>query len=164
MPPSLPQFLKSRAERNFSYLLREVGATTAEEARRFASNDWVPHKWGIGQNGSIAGIVYHVAAWKSLSLSLFEPVPLLRVAEDFDPATAPAMDDWEGVVMWLREVGTQWNEALGALPESEFDRPCPWEESPIPIWEVAVEFIEHDVQHAAQIEYLRQRLLVENLP
>ncbi len=161
MSPSLPQFLKQRAERNFAHLLREVSAVTAEEALRFASDEWRPHKWGIGQNGSIAGIVYHIAAWKSLSLPLFEPTPSLRETADFDPATAPERDDWEGVVNWLRDVGERWSRALGGLSDSDFDRLCPWEKEPIPLWEFVVEFIEHDVQHSSQIEYLRQRILVE---
>lgn len=161
MSESLPQFLKQRAERNFAHLLREVSAVTKEEATRFASEAWPSHKWGIGQNGSIAGIVYHIAAWKSLSLPLFEPTRELRTAEDFDPDTAPAVDDWEGVVNWLREVSTQWLSALSRLSDPDFDSLCPWETATIPLWEFVVEFIEHDVQHTSQIEYLRQRLLAE---
>ncbi len=160
---TLPTYLKQRAKRNFAYLLREAEAVSPAEALRFVTDKWETHRWGIGQNGSIAGIVYHVAAWKSLSLSLFEAEPRMQATEDFDPTAAPSPNDWEGVLHWLREVGEQWITELERLEPADFERLCPWDTKPIPLWEFVTEFIEHDVQHAAQIEYLRQRLLAEKI-
>lgn len=156
MPETLPAFLKRRAVRNLAYLLREAEAVSADTALRSRRPDWPDQPWGIGQDGSIAGIAYHVAAWKSLTLPIFDPhgKPLSRA--DFDSAAAPAPNDWPGILAWLRRTGEEWNRALHALPEAEFDSPREWSGTQITVTDFVVEMIEHDVQHAAQIEYLAQ--------
>ena len=127
MPDTLPDYLKKRAVRSFHYLLREAESVSAEKALRFATPDWPPHKFGIGQNGSIAGIVFHVAAWKVLTLPLFEPDGAMIPLSSFDYKTAPKPNDWPGIVTWLREVGETWNTRLLALPDTAFDETRDWD-------------------------------------
>ncbi len=158
MPQSASEFLKGRAVRSFRYLLREAESVSAEEARRYARPDWPPHRFGIGQDGSIAGIVYHVAAWKEVTLPLLaQNGPILPI-EEFDRRAAPASDDWMGLLAWLKRVGSAWNETALALPDSAFDDRRNWGSETITLTEYIAEMIEHDTQHAAQIEYLRQQI------
>jgi len=158
MDEALATFLKTRAERSYRNLLAQIEGLSAEEALAGSRPDWPDHPWGIGQNGSIAGIVYHVAAWKQLGLPVFQPEgrPLLRA--DFDHDTAPALDDWPGIQSWLKQVGTAWNTALAALAPETLDDLVRWEGTTptITMAKFIVEMYEHDIQHAAQIEYLRQ--------
>ena len=157
MLASVPEFLKRRATRSFQYLMKEVEAVTPEQALADRRAGWPGQQWGIGQDGSIAGIVYHVASWKHLSLPLFEPGGGILALADFNASAAPASDDWPALVTWLRTVGTQWSDKLSALPEEAFAAVHQFDEWESPLWEFVVEFYEHDIQHAAQIEYLRQR-------
>lgn len=154
-------FLRHRADHAFKYILREAEAVSEGEAFLYADPQWRTHKYGIGQDGSIAGIVYHVVAWKMISLPLFQPDGELSYVGDFPENEAPERGDWAGILAWLREVGTQWNALLDAVNEADLERLVPWDKHPIPLWEFAIEMIDHDIQHAAQIEYLRQRLHLE---
>lgn len=161
MPETLPDFLRKRVERSFSQLIRQVEAVSAKDAFRFKHPNWVAHRWGIGQDGSIAGIVYHVAAWKAMTLPVFLPGGRAYSLPDFDAAAAPDTSDWAGIKKWLLEVGTAWNAAVEALSDADFDTVHEWEGASMPLSLLIVEIMEHDIQHASQIEYLRQRLLVE---
>lgn len=156
MTESLSDYLKRRAERCLAYLLREAEAVSAEDAVRGRRDDWPGQAWGIGQDGSIAGIVTHVAVWKQLSLPALKEGGQALSAEAFDTASAPDPADWPALVAWLREIGGAWNAALNALPEPDFDRRLDWQGFPLTIADLASKMIQHDVQHAAQIEYLRQ--------
>src|SRR5687767_10952260 len=102
---TLATFLKHRAERNFRLLIKAIHNLTPEEALYDLHPGWPDHRWGIGQNGSIAGIVYHVAAWKQMSLPLFQPEGRILTREEFDTARAPAPEDWPGILAWLKQVG-----------------------------------------------------------
>src|SRR5437868_6975462 len=103
MPETLPEYLRRRAVRSFRYLLREAESVSTEDALRFVSHDWPSHRFGIGQNGSMAGIVFHVAAWKQLTLPLFETRGTWIPVDSFDYSLAPAPDDWTALLAWLRE-------------------------------------------------------------
>lgn len=162
MKDGLPDFLKQRGGKAYRYLLKEIEGVTAEQALAGRRPHWTSHRWGVGQNGSIAGIVYHVAAWKSMTLGRFDPESQTLETVAFDVASAPSPDDWEGVVSWLKTAGDQWNEALQSLPDAEFDREKVWEGNSLAISEFVAEMYEHDIQHASQIEYLRQTLKVDN--
>lgn len=157
----LSDFLRTQAERSLRYLLRETEELTAEDAFRYASPHWPAHKWGIGQNGSVAGLVYHVAAWKVLTLPLFEPGGKFLLPDTLDTLSPPAPDDWRAVRNWLKETGERWNERLAQVTEDEISGVRDWGGQSLTLALYIAEMIEHDVQHAAQIEYLKQRLLSE---
>jgi hypothetical protein len=154
---TLAVFLKQRAERNFRLLVKEVSNLTPEEALYDRHSGWPDHRWGIGQNGSIAGIVYHVAAWKQMTLPLFQPEGRAGTREEFDASSAPAPDDWPGILAWLKQAGTAWHAQLTALSDEAFATTRLWEGHTITLTEYIIEMIEHDVYHLAQVEYLRQR-------
>ena len=158
MPEQLADYLRKRAARSLRYLREQAQGVTSEQALSYADANWPDQKWGIGQNGSIAGIVYHVTAWKQLTLPLFQPDGKAGGRRDFDVSAAPAPDDWPAIVVWLEQTGALWLERLNQLPDEDFDAKREWEGMTIPLAEYVSEMLEHDIQHAAQIEYLRQRL------
>lgn len=153
---TLATFLKKRTERSYRNLLQQIQGLSTEEALAGSRSNWPDHRWGVGQNGSIAGIVYHVAAWKQMALPLFEPGgrPLSR--EEFDTDVAPAPDDWLGIQAWLKQVGMAWNAEVAALSEEAFDLTITWDGFSFTLAKFVAEMYEHDIQHASQIEYLRQ--------
>ena len=162
MSEKISDFLKLRGGKAYRSLLNEIEGVDAEQALAGRRSHWTSHRWGVGQNGSIAGIVYHVAAWKGITLGMFNPELKTLQTVAFDASSAPAPDNWEGIVVWLKTVGGQWTEALQNLPGAEFDREKIWEGSSLTVAEFIAEMYEHDVQHASQIEYLRQAMKVDN--
>lgn len=162
MLDTLPSFLRSRAARSLRYIIEQTRDLTTAQALRYAVPAWPDQPWGIGQNGSIAGIVYHVAAWKQLTLPLFDSEGVAGGRADFNPDNAPAPTDWPGVAAWLEQVGAQWNARLNSLPDAEFDAERTWAGVTISLTKYVAEMLEHDIQHAAQIEYLRQRMRTES--
>jgi len=154
----LAAFLKNRAEHGYRDLGAQIEGLSATEALAGRRADWPDHRWGVGQNGSIAGIVYHVAAWKQMTLPVFQPEgrPLLRA--EFDTEAAPDPDDWQGIQAWLKQVGMAWSAELAALAPEAFGRPLLWEGTnpTITMAKFVAEMYEHDIQHASQIAYLRQ--------
>jgi hypothetical protein len=156
MPETLAAFVKGRAERSLRKFLEQIEGLTPEEALRDRLANWPGQRWGIGQDGSIAGIVYHVAAWKQMTLPLLRPGGQALTQETFDYEAAPNRDDWEGIAAWCQQVGTAWNAELARLPEAAFEETRAWEGMTLALGRIIVEMVEHDIQHAAQIEYLRQ--------
>ncbi|HZO91466.1 MAG TPA: DinB family protein [Chthonomonadaceae bacterium] len=157
MPENFIAFVKQRSERSFRNLLQELEGLTPEEALRDHHPRWPGQQWGIGQDGSIAGIIYHVAAWKTLTLPLLQPGGQAIPQAQFNAASVPAPDDWPGLIAWLTQIGTEFQAALTQLPESAFEETRAWEGMTLPLWKIVVEMYEHDIQHAAQVAYLRQR-------
>ena len=159
MADTLPTFLKQRAERSYRNLLEQLAGLTSEDAMRGRRSDWPDHPWGIGQDGSIAGIVFHVAAWKQLTLPLFQgQTAIMRVPLD----ETPNLDDWQGILAWLKQVGTAWNAELAYLPKDVFEETRDWGGKPISVARLIAECYEHDIQHASQIEFLRMLYQVED--
>ncbi len=161
MTQTFCEFLRRRSERSFRLLLSEIAGLTERDVFQFRTDNWPDHRWGVGQDGSISGIVYHVAAWKQLTLPIFEPGgrPLTRA--EFDAAAAPRRDNWPAIESWLRLVGEEWNARLNDLPDDEFDSTRNWEGVMLPLSSFAVEMLEHDIQHTSQIAYIKQRIISE---
>jgi hypothetical protein len=160
MYANIPDMIKERAIGKYRAFVGEIDAVTAAEAMRQSRPDWPDQRWGIGQNGSIAGIVYHVAAWKQLTLPAIRGgEPLSRGA--FDSAAYPAPDDWPGIVAWYKRIGDEWITQIEALPSTAYAETILWEGNSISIAKLILEIIDHDIQHASQIEYLRQLALIE---
>jgi uncharacterized damage-inducible protein DinB len=159
---TLAAFLTRRAERSFRYLLLQLKEVTPEMALRDAHPDWPDHRWGIGQDGSIAGIVYHLAAWKRMTLPMLHPEGKPLTRDEFDFESAPASDDWAGILAWLKQIGTAWQAELARLPDVALDETREWEGETMPLAKIVVEMMEHDVYHTGQIEYLKQRFLLSS--
>lgn len=162
MAPTLLEFLKAESQKAYQNFKKQIVGLSEEQAFRYAHPHWPNHPWGIGQNGSIAGIVYHVAAWKECLL------PALSSRQGFSPAQVadklpPLYSSWSTISTWYERVGQEWCSQLSAVQEPELDSLCAFpEEEAIPLYKLIKEIMLHDVQHASQIEYLRQRILAED--
>lgn len=161
MSETTPDFLRQRSRRSYLHFLRAIQSISPEEALRDAAPGWPDHPWGVGQDGSIAGIVYHVAAWKELTLDMLQPGGRFLARDAFDPARHPAANDWSALVSWYRQCAEAWQKALDELSDIEFDALREWEGVSLSVSKLCVEMMEHDIYHLGQIEYLKQRLAYE---
>ncbi len=154
-------FLKYRHQRASQYFIGEAKKIQQVDAFRFAFKNWPAHNWGIGQNGSAASIVYHVAAWRQLTLPVLHGAATMKGAGDFDPLLAPPTDDWRLILQWAEEEAALWAAALEPLSQFDLERTVDWGVDGSPeIASVVWSIIEHDIQHASQLEYLQQSILV----
>ncbi|CEK15038.1 DinB superfamily [Chthonomonas calidirosea] len=163
MAQSLLAFLISQSKKAYRSFLQEIETITPQEALYHRHPHWPPQQWGIGQDGSIAGIVYHVAAWKQAALSLLRGEDALSPMEHPETLPPPSIP-WPEVCNWYREIGAVWCNQLEKLHESDLDRSCFFfDDKPITLSELISEIMLHDVQHASQIAYLRQHLRAEEI-
>lgn len=95
----LTDFLKKRAQINFDRLLAQVESITPDQAFEGRMENWPIHSFGIGQDGSIAGIVIHVAAWKHLTLPIFIKDEVLNTRDDLDINSFCEINDWTSVMI-----------------------------------------------------------------
>ena len=160
MANELYNFLRVRASHSYRMLLRELDGLSEKDAIKFVYSDWPDHRWGVGQNGSIAGIVYHVAAWKQMTLPVFQVDGRLMTTDEFQSTAElyPGPADWHAVLSWLQAVGDEWNREMLLQSPEGFESSRDWEGKAIPVRSFVVEMYEHDIQHASQIAYLKQRL------
>ena len=160
MPQTLPEFLKQRTVRACRAFQKEIETVTIEEAFRDFAPNWQMHRWGIGQNGSLAGIVYHITAWLVLTLPVLQGGSPLS-GTNFAEIDAPSEDNWQGIREWFDETAALWTHALTELPDADFDRPLEWEGQTITVAECLVDLYEHFTYHDGQIQYLKQKHLAD---
>ena len=153
--------LKRSTREAFEYLRKQSEKVTPEEAGLYSSANWPSHKFGIGQDGSISGIVYHVAAWKFMTLPLLSEGGTMREISDLEAVEKPLREDYTALVEWLAEIGNAWNTALDRLSEEAFLQTRKWGTETVTVAQYVEEMRMHDIQHAAQIEYLKQRILFD---
>ncbi len=159
---ALADYLKATARSAFDYLKKESDSVLEIDARRYASSNWPLQRFGIGQDGSISGIVYHVASWKVLTLPMFSQNGTMMEMSVFDALPKPPVEEYGAVRRWLAEAGENWDRALAALPAASLTEVRYWGSAEIPLTGYIEEMTRHDIQHAAQIEYLKQRILCES--
>lgn len=155
------QFLQKRSMKAADKLNAEIRDISQAEAFRFSCADWPDHKWGAGQNGSIAGIVIHLASWKQRLL----PLALGSTAvTNYDVSVEKDLNqsDWQSIQKWFGKISSEWNQALINLSESEMDSIKYWEGGETLLSKIVINIIDHDIQHSSQIEYLKQRILWES--
>lgn len=127
-----------------------------EEAAAFNVPNWPKHADWSGEDGSISGIVFHLAAWKQAYVEGLE-----TGAWGDEKAVQPGVDSWTGRLQWLE---AQHERLLIALRELERNGAASVLVSDRPYTLEAIfhdSMGHHDVYHAAQINYLRQRYAAE---
>ena len=150
---SLGEFLKARVRKNQSKIPELVNNIPRKIAYIGSRIDWPEQNWGVGQNGSIAGIVYHLALWKQLTLPALTGGELITLSQA-DLSQYPSRSHWRELVDWHDEVSYSWRYALDTISEEELDKPVEWEGKTYPLYELVSHIIDHDIQHLSQIEYL----------
>jgi uncharacterized damage-inducible protein DinB len=153
----LADYLRHRAVSSHRELIRALEGVTEHEAGAGSDPGWKRHRWGTGLDGSIAGIVHHVAAWKHAFVEglLGRPIP---DAEEVPPPSDPSGGtSWPLLRLWLDEAGDRLAAALEGLTPAELDREVTVLEWIYPVYRLVSILIEHDHYHAGQINLLRQQ-------
>lgn len=127
-----------------------------DEAAAFITSNWPKHDDWSGEDGSISGIVFHIAAWKEAYADGLE-----TGTWGDEKSVKPQTDSWAGRLNWLEAQNDRLLNALRHLEQAEAtsvlvsDRPYTLQA----IFHDSMGH--HDVYHAAQINYLRQRFTAE---
>jgi uncharacterized damage-inducible protein DinB len=150
MATTLREYLLQAGEKRFRELVAAIEGLDEDTAVMDRRPDWPTHEYHVGQDGSIAGIVYHVAAWKQVY------VELLRGKNTDQHEHKPDAPGYAGLVAWLKRAGGEWQAAWAALPESALETPLRVAGVSPGLTPLALmqEMYEHDIEHLGQINYL----------
>src|SRR5262249_49088523 len=131
---------------------KTLETVTEAQAGRDRRADWPSHKNHVAQDGSIAGIVYHLAAWKRAFTEY-----LRGNVVDYR-TVGPPNPTWEELKVWLAQTGQEWPAAATARPEAELETPLSlpglengWWYTPLNMMQ---EMLDHETEHLGQIHYL----------
>lgn len=158
---SLHAYLHDRLGHAHRELARSLEGVTEAEARWGADPNWRREQFGVGLDGSIAGIVWHVAAWKHVIADGLE-------GGGFPDAEAVLPHDygWPGMLEWLRSGHARMARLLeeNAAREGWLDTTVTLEGGQLSILDLFGIVIEHDHYHAGQVNLLRQQLTLRRAP
>ena len=149
---SLKEYLRLQLGHGYRAFTETLRDLTEEQARAGASPDWKRYRYGVGLDGSIAGIVWHVAVWKHVAADGIE-------GGAFPDAEAllPHGFGWSGQLEWLASGHARVLRALDELPSAEMERRVTLEDETLPLFALFGILIEHDHYHAGQVNLLRQQ-------
>jgi uncharacterized damage-inducible protein DinB len=150
-PFALRDYLDWQLRSAYRNMENAIEGLSESRARDGARADWKRYRWGSGLNGSIAGIVWHVALWKQNFAAGLETG--VFPAEE---SLTPPRTDWEGLQQWLVDGQIRLQAAFERLSDAELAEPREWEGMTKPLARFLSFIIEHDIYHAGQIELLRQ--------
>ena len=147
---SLHAFLLEKSRDRFAATLRVVENLPEEDALRDSRPDWPRHDYWVGQDGSIAGIVHHLAAWRDAYCELLRG----RNVEPTD--LHPPAAGWPGLKQWLAESADDWLSLVESIPESESEVPLnvPGVSLGLTPLKMMWEMLEHEIEHSGQITYI----------
>jgi uncharacterized damage-inducible protein DinB len=149
---SLKSHLQDRARSAYRRLRESLTDLTAADADKDARPDWRRYRFGTGLDGSITGIVRHLAVWKhaaahGLRSGVFPDAELLL----------PDALTGDELLAWLDAGHEALAMELARLPEEELANTVAWEGHSMPVHILLAHMIEHDQYHAGQINLLRQQ-------
>jgi uncharacterized damage-inducible protein DinB len=147
----LRDHLAEQLRRAYRGLVRAIDGLSESQAGEGARSDWRRYRWGSGLDGSIAGIVRHVALWKQ------------NLARGLETGTFPAEESltppaagWEALQEWLTDGQERLERAMERCSRAELAEAREWEGMTAPVSRLLSYLIEHDFYHTGQIELLRQ--------
>lgn len=151
----LGNYLERQLGRGHRELAQSLEGVTAEEAGLGKRPSWRRYRFGTGLDGSIAGIVWHVAAWKHVIADGLE-------GGGFPDAEAvlPHGSGWSGLQEWLAAGHARLSRifAENVPTEGWLERQVLLEGEILTIADLFTIVIEHDHYHAGQINLLRQQM------
>lgn len=147
----LQEHLTRRLAAAYRQLGRALEGLTAEQAAEGASPGWKRYRYGEGLNGSIAGIVCHVAVWKYVAAAG------LTSGQFPHPSHLVSPPQWRDLLRWLDEGHELLTAAWNAVPPADLERRVLWEGHEMTVADVVSHMVEHDQYHAGQINLLRQQ-------
>jgi uncharacterized damage-inducible protein DinB len=148
---TLHEHLRRQLRGGFRAVSKAVAGLTEEQAWEGARPDWRRYRWGSGLDGSVAGIIWHVALWKQnfaqgLESGAFPP----------EESITPPGVGWNALVAWLADGQARLEAAFERLSAADLAVPRQWEGETAPLARLLSYIIEHDFYHAGQIQLLRQ--------
>jgi uncharacterized damage-inducible protein DinB len=149
--PSLHEHLKDRTGACYRQVIRSLEGLSEADARRGGDPHWRRYRYGTGLDGSVAGIVVHVAVWKHVAAGGVAAGEFAEAAE----VRAPA--GWQDLLGWLEAGQRRLTHALENLDPAHFDDMVLWAGISLPLHRVFTHMLEHDQYHAGQIYLLRQQ-------
>lgn len=155
----LRSYLLERLDHGQRSLEDALEGVTDVQARAGADPQWKRYRFGVGLDGSIAGILHHVAAWKHAIADGLE-------GGGFPDVTAlyPHDSGFEGLRYWLSSGHARIQRSLERMRPETLDRRLVLEGESLTVAQLLSIVIEHDHYHAGQINLLRQQQghLLEN--
>ncbi len=161
---TLEHYLQKHSEAAYRYLTRSLEGLSEREAEVGATAEWRRYRYGTGLDGSIAGIVLHVAAWKHAFATGLETGYAPDAA-----AVVHDIQDWSHLLSWLDEGQARVRGAIAAALEgpreagsdpnlSPFEaQTIEFESREMPFITALTILADHDHYHAGQITLLRQQ-------
>jgi uncharacterized damage-inducible protein DinB len=149
---SLHNHLKARTAAAYRQLAKSLAGLPPEDALRGADPRWRQYRHGIGLDGSIAGIVRHVATWKHAAAE-----GVTTGAFPSPEGLHPPGPEWADLHAWLEEGQARLVRVLEGLDPADLERAVRWDGQPLILLDVYTHLIEHDQYHAGQVNLLRQQ-------
>jgi len=151
--PTLHAHLHARMASAYRRLQESLTGLDPNDAAAGTQADWRRYRFGTGLNGSIEGIVRHLATWKHAAAAG------LHTGNFPDPESVlPPLSTWEGLTNALADGHRRLANELERLSEADLDRTVTWEGHSMPVHVLLAHMIEHDQYHTGQINLLRQQL------
>ena len=145
------EHLEYQLRHAYRAIRQAVEGLNEAQAYEGARPDWRRYRWGVGLDGSIAGIVWHAAAWKQIFAAGLETGTFAAESE-----AAPADREWATLRDWLADGQAHLQTLFQGLSDATLAEVREWEGIHAPVARLLSFVIEHDVYHAGQIELLRQ--------
>jgi hypothetical protein len=151
MPSPLHEHLTDRLGASYRQLERALAGVDEAAAGAGANPAWRRIRFGVGLDGSIAGIVYHVAAWKAIMAAGLE-----QGVFPSEGAVHPPASGWEGLLAWLAEGQARLVAALAARGPEGMEEEVILEGERMTVRLLFTHAMEHDQYHAGQVNLLQQ--------
>lgn len=145
--------LLARTGSAYRRLRESLHGLSADQATAGAQTNWRRYRFGVGLDGSISGIVHHVATWK-LAAAAGLRCGSFPNAEHVLPRDI----SWDDLLAALNAGQQRLVYELELLSEEGLDVLVTWEGQAMSIHALFAHLIEHDQYHTGQINLLRQQL------
>lgn len=147
---TLRDYVLRRAGKAYRRFEESLEGLSGEEAALDADPDWRRYEHGDGLDGSIRGIVRHVALWKRIAAEGL-------VSGVFpEPGALPWPGEWAPLLAWLAEGQQRLTEAATGLSPEALDEEAVWLGYRMTRATLIGNMTEHDQYHAGQVNLIRQ--------
>lgn len=153
MTEEMLEHLRKRTDSAYRRLWSATDGLTEAQAAWGAREVWHRQPWGVGLDGSIAGIVRHLAAWKEVAYQ-----GLRSGVFPSEEGLGAQHATWEGLREWLRDRHLALASLLAGYTPSDVDRPVHWGDFQGNVGGIFTHLLEHDRYHTGQIQLLRQQM------
>ena len=119
---TLQEHLRRQLRGGFRAVSKAIAGLTEAQAGEGAQPGWRRHRWGSGLDGSVAGIIWHLALWKQ------------NFAQGLGTGTFPAEESiappaagWDALEAWLADGQARLEAAFESLSAADLAETREWE-------------------------------------